>query len=389
MIAAALCLFISDQGFERRKEDDHNCRFWGIVLTEMNPILESVVQTHLDSLQGLGQDNPDGWGIGYYVAPDSGIIPVVTKGEPVAPFDPRYDKAVDDMIKYMKKAGIAHVRKTTTGLLTGIPDPHPFARKTINRDFNMLFAHNGHLSTSLLSYLIMATDPSYADSNPPDYAPNFIDSDLLFIYLLEYIDSYTIFPIETCIRMAITKLDSASGAEPIVVNFVMMNDSALWALRFAQTAADAYPVHYYPNGFMSDFWIAASVPLDTFSSFWIALPNSTLVTLIPNQPPKFTSIYPEGHVTEDITSLHMKPNPFSSNTEIHYYVSTESEISLNIYNTAGSLTKNLVAGRKEHGWHSLTWSGTDDRGNYLANGSYFCQYIAADSCLNEKIVLIK
>jgi predicted glutamine amidotransferase len=379
--------FTKDTEFE-------NCRLWGIIFNELDSSLENTVHTHLESFQSLGNTHQDGWGIGYYLSPDSGVIlPVISRGEPRAPLDPRYDKVVDNMISYVKKCGIAHIRSGSSGPTSGIPDPHPFLRSGVYRDFQMLFAHHGKIPEDVLLSLIQGMNPTYLDSNPPDYTPNYLDSDLYSIYMIGVIDKYFDFPIEECIKIAITKLDSALGNSSAECNFVMSDGSTLWALRFIKsiTTTKGYNLYYYPNESISDFWVAATEPVDTLQSYWVAVPNSILVALTPGEPPQIVNVFEENEFPyTDVRPgfRNIYPNPFEENTKINYVLLDNVEVSMKIYDASGGLVRQFdhtTIGQSDH----IIWDGSDDQGDKLPNGIYFCSLIIGDNSYVKKIVLVK
>lgn len=379
--------------FLNKNLDSHNCRFWGIIFSDFDSSLESIIRTQLDSLKSLGNYNPDGWGIGYYLSPANGVfLPIILRGEPEAPLDPRYDKVVDNMVSYIKKCGIAHVRSGTSGPTSGIPNPHPFQRDGISRDFQMLFAHNGVISEDVLLDLIHVMNPVYLDSNPPDYAPNYLDSDLYAIYLTEVIDTYLEYTIEECIQIAVTKIDSALGSTAAEFNFVMSDGSTLWALNFTRDAPKGITLYYYPDVGVSNFWVVASEPLDTLQTFWTEVDNSTLVILEPGQPPQFITIVRESAipVTDIIEGFGLiYPNPFRVNTTITYWLSQASDVSMKIYNVSGRLVRTILIGEESPGYRTMTWDGKDNQGNDLPKGVYFCSLIIENTNYVKKIVSVK
>ena len=378
-----------------QKADQHNCRFWGIIFSDSQSCPAGTIRTHLDSLKSLGNSNPDGWGIGFYLSPDSDVIlPVVVRGEPRAPLDPRYDKAVTDMINYMHKCGIAHVRSGTSGSTGGIPNPHPFQRCGITRNFQMLFAHNGSIPVEVLLELIQAINPAYLDLNPPDYAPDYLDSDLYAIYIMEIIDTYHNNTIEECIMIGITKLDSALNFDNAQLNFVMSDGFTLWALRYARSPLRNFDLYYYPHIGISSFWVAASKPLDTLNLYWAAVPNSTLVILTPGEPPQLINIFDVYETSAVYQGLEIiYPNPFKGKTEIRYCIGQCAEgIELKIYDTSGRVVRsfpivNLCNQNKSV--VSVYWDGADDSNRKLPNGIYFCNLNTEDTIYTRKMVLLK
>jgi predicted glutamine amidotransferase len=369
----------------------HNCRFWGIIFTGSGSPFENTIRTHLDSLKSLGADNPDGWGISYYLVPENGgLLPTISRGEPSAPLDLRYDRVVTDVVNYVEGSAVAHVRSGSSGLTSGIPDPHPFKRDGFYRDFQMLFAHNGLVPVDVLLSLIDTIDVTYLALNPPDYAPDYLDSDLYSIFIMEMIDVYQDYSIEECIKMAITKIDSALGTTSAQFNFVMSDGSTLWAVHYTKPSERAFTLYYYPNKEISDYWVAASKPLDSFESWWVAVPNSTLVTLIPNQAPQLINIFSRDTLPSSGNGFELLyPNPFTTGIMITYNLLQTSDISLKIYDISGRLVRTLLIGTENPGFYTISWDGRDSKGVALPSGTFLCDLNINGDRFVEKVLLVK
>ncbi|MEO0161031.1 MAG: class II glutamine amidotransferase [candidate division WOR-3 bacterium] len=373
-------------------KSEHECRFWGVIFSEKTPTIVSIISNHLDSLCKLGAFNPDGWGMGYYIesATDT-LLPVIRRGEPAAPTDPRYILDKLELLRNVKNSAIAHVRKRSSGPIVGIPDPHPFRRRCINRKFDMLFAHNGTISVDVLLKLITDINSSYLDQNPPDYIPNYLDSDLYSILLVEVMDEYPDLPVEECIKLAVTKLDSALGLSKGQLNFVMASGTSLWGLNFTRDAPRAITLYYYPNSVISDFWIVASQPLDTLNAEWIEIPNRTLACFNPGEPVRYIPISEHG----DWVSSHFRkedliqPNPFLTSANIKYTVTRPGIVKINIYDGTGRFIKNLLNEFKMCGEYEAFWDGCDAEKNHLPSGSYFCHIQNEESLKVLKVILLR
>lgn len=374
--------------------DDHNCRMWVMVTVDPMKSLDAMVRAQLDSLQILGWKNPDGWGIAYYLRPDSATrLPVIRRGEPSAPRDPRYAQAVDELIKYGSDGAMAHVRKASLGLTTGIPGPHPFDRRSGVLNLRVLFAHNGAIPAVTLLDLIHALNSNYLTKNPPDYNPNYLDSDLFCLYILENIDTYIDSTYEACIRTGITRLDSALGINnPAYLNFVMTDGSTIWALCFADESPTTYGLYYYPDTSLSRTWVAASEPLDTLASYWKAIPNKTLVTLIPGQAPRFMAMdWPRAMIRErsgsDLTLDYRSVNRRTA--AITFTLNWPGRCKMNIYDETGRRVRVLLDAMRGAGSYVVYWNGRDDRNNLLPSGKYFCLLTVDGLVASEKIILLQ
>jgi flagellar hook assembly protein FlgD len=80
--------------------------------------------------------------------------------------------------------------------------------------------------------------------------------------------------------------------------------------------------------------------------------------------------------SEDSVSFSINPNPSLNNTAITYQMPDRSDISMKIYDTNGRLVKVLVDDRQEPGLYLFDWDGSDVKGRKVANGVYFCKFIA-------------
>jgi hypothetical protein len=82
------------------------------------------------------------------------------------------------------------------------------------------------------------------------------------------------------------------------------------------------------------------------------------------------------------------PNPFNLNTNISFAVPVDTKVSLKLYNIAGQLVK-TYGGVYEAGNHTITWDGTNTKGETVASGIYFYKLVAGDYSCTKKMVLTK
>jgi hypothetical protein len=90
------------------------------------------------------------------------------------------------------------------------------------------------------------------------------------------------------------------------------------------------------------------------------------------------------------------PNPlrpdrsgFNAGTVIRYEVSEPGFVSLEIYDVLGQKVRTLVSGSKSMGSYHVLWDGTDDAGNVVPSGVYFCRFNADNFKQVRKLVLIR
>ncbi|MBU0529654.1 T9SS type A sorting domain-containing protein [bacterium] len=92
---------------------------------------------------------------------------------------------------------------------------------------------------------------------------------------------------------------------------------------------------------------------------------------------------------ESFTVLPAYPNPFNPSTTITYGLDTDSKINIVIYDITGQLINTLQNGNKTQGWHSATWSGTNQNGDQSPAGLYFSRITSGNEVKTTKLMLLK
>ncbi|UCH82676.1 MAG: T9SS type A sorting domain-containing protein, partial [Candidatus Latescibacterota bacterium] len=85
------------------------------------------------------------------------------------------------------------------------------------------------------------------------------------------------------------------------------------------------------------------------------------------------------------------PNPFNPTTTIKYSISERGRVSLRVYNVAGQLVRTLVdevQTPREDGF-SVEWDGTNNAGENVSSGVYFCRLVTTRFKSTKKLVLLK
>lgn len=82
------------------------------------------------------------------------------------------------------------------------------------------------------------------------------------------------------------------------------------------------------------------------------------------------------------------PNPFSSLTNISFFVPEPGNVIINVYNSVGSRVDNLRNENYEAGRHGIAWSAIDASGNTLPNGIYHVHVRYKNMVGSSKIILI-
>jgi len=75
------------------------------------------------------------------------------------------------------------------------------------------------------------------------------------------------------------------------------------------------------------------------------------------------------------------PNPFNPRTELRFGLTQASATKIGVYDIRGRRVVQLVSELLPAGHHTVTWTGSDDRGRGVASGVYF---VKLDSGLVQK-----
>jgi hypothetical protein len=90
-----------------------------------------------------------------------------------------------------------------------------------------------------------------------------------------------------------------------------------------------------------------------------------------------------------ITLMQNYPNPFHPNTVIGFSLDCSENVTLTVYDVGGRLIRTLIDGNVAPGGMSITWDGTDTRGNSASSGVYFYRLKAGNRTFTKKMVLLK
>jgi hypothetical protein len=83
------------------------------------------------------------------------------------------------------------------------------------------------------------------------------------------------------------------------------------------------------------------------------------------------------------------PNPFQSQVNIPFSISSPGAVSISVYDVAGRRVRSVSAGELGAGSHSVLWSGTGDSGEELGSGIYFVRVETAEQAVTRKVVLAR
>ena len=88
-----------------------------------------------------------------------------------------------------------------------------------------------------------------------------------------------------------------------------------------------------------------------------------------------------------LTSIH--PNPFNPRTTIEFTMAEAGFVDLTVFDVRGRLIRRLDREYRPAGSYQVTWSGQNEAGRGVPNGTYFCRLIAAGTSQTIKMTLAK
>ncbi len=98
-------------------------------------------------------------------------------------------------------------------------------------------------------------------------------------------------------------------------------------------------------------------------------------------------IQSSGNDNSEALFIQNYPNPFRESTEINFYSSKSSNVSVNIYTLSGKLVKVLIDNKVRSGWSKVTWVGTDEMNKKVTSGIYLLK-IKADNKTNFRRLIL-
>ena len=88
------------------------------------------------------------------------------------------------------------------------------------------------------------------------------------------------------------------------------------------------------------------------------------------------------------------PNPFNPETWLPYQLASDSHVTIRIYDSAGRLVRGMDLGYRMAGHYldkskAAYWDGSNDWGEKVSSGMYFCQLHAGDFTAMRKLIIVK
>jgi len=101
------------------------------------------------------------------------------------------------------------------------------------------------------------------------------------------------------------------------------------------------------------------------------------------------SVEPVDPIPSDFVLKPAYPNPFNPITTIVYDVPYETQVTLTVYDLRGRIVIDLVNDNTQAGTHRIVWNGTNNDGQPMPSGMYFCQLKSEGFVETRKLILLK
>jgi hypothetical protein len=316
-------------------------------------------------------------------------------------FDVAYRKITRPAMK--SSIVLCHARNATLNPFA--PGNHPFRMDVKGQTYSLM--HNGYISTAARTFMINETnilDNEWFDSHTPNfddfanasYPASWIDSEVLFNYLMCHIvhNDYSVY---FGLKTALKKLETYLRMSSNVVNFVFSDGKQLYAFRSTGLV-----------GGMTSYKLSYKISSLGFSAVRTGVPTHDeteisqfeLVALADNGSiSHYTDILDDpltnaGISEEDLTQLDHRTliapfNPNDMGIGISFYLDETAKVKLSIYNLKGQLVVCLYNSYLQKGTHSLRWNGKDSKGRISARGVYYLEMLKGSSKTVSKIIYNK
>ena len=84
-----------------------------------------------------------------------------------------------------------------------------------------------------------------------------------------------------------------------------------------------------------------------------------------------------------------QPNPFNPSTAIGFSLPEAGAVSLHVFDVNGHLVRTLASGPHAAGAHTVSWDGSDDRGQAAPSGIYLYRLTASGATATRRMTLLK
>jgi hypothetical protein len=84
-----------------------------------------------------------------------------------------------------------------------------------------------------------------------------------------------------------------------------------------------------------------------------------------------------------------RPNPFNPVTIIRYEIAEAVPVAIRVYDVSGARVRDLYVGDRQPGIYEVSWNATNDAGEQVGSGIYFCRLAAGRVTETRKMLLLK
>jgi hypothetical protein len=102
-----------------------------------------------------------------------------------------------------------------------------------------------------------------------------------------------------------------------------------------------------------------------------------------------TAVPPDAQPHETFSISNNYPNPFNPSTTLEVSLSTQSDLTVTIYDLQGKVVRVLTYRQLGAGTHAVAWDGKTDTGVPIASGIYLCQARVGSEVQTRRIVLLR
>ena len=147
----------------------------------------------------------------------------------------------------------------------------------------------------------------------------------------------------------------------------------------------------YGDGLLDAIASISSIRLEGNATGTFYLDDVRLVTGIPAAPPALTAVLEsrDGDQPDQFALEQNHPNPFNSDTAIHYSLPQRATVVLDVFNLTGQEVARLVYGLREAGAYTVRWDGRDNADRTLATGVYIYRLQAGEYTESRKLLLLR
>lgn len=124
----------------------------------------------------------------------------------------------------------------------------------------------------------------------------------------------------------------------------------------------------------------ASAEIDHFSYWALTDKNDAIISDIEND---------NKNVPVEYSLEQNYPNPFNPSTSIRFKIARLEDLKITVYNILGQEVKTLIDKNMPVGNYEIQWDGTNNTGQRVASGIYFCLMKAGEFVETRKMMLLR